>query len=69
VDPAKGADAFTNLGRIDHDDDVTRSVRVGEYLYSVSWGEVRVHRIDDPTQEIGRVKLAPRQSSGPIWAI
>ncbi|MFM9059669.1 MAG: beta-propeller domain-containing protein, partial [Planctomycetaceae bacterium] len=71
VDPGRGGQAFTNLGRIDHDDEVTRSVRVGNYLYSVSWGEVRVHRIDAPATELGRVRLAPRQSmpwayGGPI---
>jgi uncharacterized secreted protein with C-terminal beta-propeller domain len=69
VEPDKGAAAFTNLGRIDHEDDVTRSVRVGAYLYSVSWGEVRVHRIDDPATELGRVQLAPRQFSGPVWPL
>ena len=68
VEPDKGADAFTNLGRIDHEDDVTRSVRVGDYLYSVSWREVRVHRIDDPAMELGRVTLTPREFTGPIWA-
>jgi len=61
VDLGTGADAFTNLGRIDHNHEVTRSVRVGEYLYSVSRGEVRVHRIDDPMTEIGRVELSPPQ--------
>jgi len=68
VDPGK-ADAFTNLGRIDHVDDVTRSVRVGEYLYSVSAAEVRVHGIDDPATEVGRVKLTPRVFAPPVWAL
>lgn len=67
VDPGRGADAFTNLGRIDHADDVTRSVRVGEYLYSVSRGEVRVHRIDDPATELGRVMLTAADDM-PWWS-
>jgi uncharacterized secreted protein with C-terminal beta-propeller domain len=65
VEPGR-ADAFTNLGRIDHADPVQRSVRVGEFLYSVSWGEVRVHRIDDPATELGRASLTPRIDPGPI---
>jgi hypothetical protein len=35
----------------------------------LSWGEVRVHRIDDPATELGRVQLAPRQFSGPVWPL
>jgi uncharacterized secreted protein with C-terminal beta-propeller domain len=66
VDSAKSS-AFTNLGRIEHGDDVQRSVRIGEYLYSVSWGEVQVHRIDDPATALGRVKLAERVFAGYGW--
>jgi len=68
VDPS-AADAFTNLGRIDHADPVLRSVRIGGYLYSVSAGEVRVHAIDDPTVELGHVQLARPDEPGPfvVW--
>ncbi|NDC63945.1 MAG: hypothetical protein EBZ59_08200 [Planctomycetia bacterium] len=59
VDPG-AAEAFTNLGRIDHTDGVLRSVRIGDSLYSVSWDEVQVHRIDDPATLLGRVTLSPR---------
>jgi uncharacterized secreted protein with C-terminal beta-propeller domain len=68
VDPAS-SDAFQNLGRIEHDTPVLRSVRIGEYLYSVSAGEVRVHAIDDPAKELGRAKLSQAQNGWPfvIW--
>ena len=38
---------------------VKRSIRIGEFLYSVSAGEVKVHRLDDPTVEVGRTRLTP----------
>ena len=68
VDSAS-SDAFQNLGQIEHDTPVLRSVRIGEYLYSVSAGEVRVHAIDNPAQELGRVKLSQGQNGWPfvIW--
>jgi hypothetical protein len=36
---------------------VQRSVRIGEFLYSVSAGEVKVHRLDAPTVEVGSTRL------------
>ncbi|MFM8802877.1 MAG: beta-propeller domain-containing protein [Planctomycetia bacterium] len=56
VDPAS-QQGFTKLGQITHDGPVQRSVRIGEYLYSVSAGEVKVHRLADPTIEVGGTKL------------
>jgi len=67
VDPNK-PDGFTNLGEITHDDPVQRSVRIGEFLYSVSAGEVKVHRLDAPTVEVGSTRLTtPSPFSGLIW--
>jgi uncharacterized secreted protein with C-terminal beta-propeller domain len=54
------ADAFTNLGEITHDGTVQRSLRIGEYLYSISSGEVKVHRLDDPAVQVGGTTLTPR---------
>jgi uncharacterized secreted protein with C-terminal beta-propeller domain len=54
---AAAADAFTNLGTIMHDGSVRRSLRIGDHLYSVSAGEVKVHRLADPTVEVGSTKL------------
>jgi len=51
------ADGFENLGRIDHDGSVQRSLRIGEYLYSISSGQVKVHRIDDPTAAVATTTL------------
>ena len=50
-------DGFTNLGEITHDSAVQRSVRIGQFLYSVSAGEVKVHRLDAPTVEVGSTHL------------
>ena len=50
-------EGFTNLGTISHDGTVQRSVRIGEFVYSVSAGEVKVHRLDAPTVEIGSTRL------------
>ncbi len=50
-------DGFTNLGEITHDGPVQRSVRIGEFLYSVSAGEVKVHRLNAPTVEVGSTRL------------
>jgi len=62
------AEGFTNLGEITHDDPVQRSIRIGEFLYSVSAGEVKVHRLDAPTVEVGSTRLAaPSPFSGLIW--
>jgi len=54
------ADAFTDLGQITHDGPVQRSLRIGQYLYSVSNGEVKVHQLDDPTVEVGSTRLTTR---------
>jgi uncharacterized secreted protein with C-terminal beta-propeller domain len=48
---------FTNLGTIDHDGPVRRSIRIGEFLYSVSAGEVKVHAIANPATEVAAVRL------------
>jgi uncharacterized secreted protein with C-terminal beta-propeller domain len=48
---------FTKLGEITHDGTVQRSVRIGEFLYSVSAGAVKVHRLDAPTVEVGSTRL------------
>ncbi len=52
------ANGFTELGRIAHDTPVQRSLRIGDYLYSVSAGEVRVHRLDAPSAQVAGTKLS-----------
>lgn len=57
--------AFTRLGEISHaDGPVERGVRIGDLLYSVSAGAVKIHRVDDPTIEIAGVALTPRATDG-----
>ena len=60
---------FTNLGEITHDGPVQRSVRIGDYLYSVSAGEVKVHRLTDPSTAVAAVKQTPPVDpwSGYVW--
>lgn len=60
---------FTRLGEISHANGaVERGVRIGDLLYSVSAGEVKVHRVDDPSVEIAGVKLTPRSDTDvPVW--
>jgi len=62
-------EGFTNLGEITHDSPVQRSVRIGEFLYSVSAGQVKVHRLDAPTVEVGSTRLTTAVDpwSGYVW--
>jgi len=56
---------FTRLGEISHASGaVERGVRIGDFLYSVSAGEVKVHRVDDPTVELAGVTLSSRENTG-----
>lgn len=67
-----GGAGFERLGSITHTAPVSRAVRIGGYLYSISadpWsaGEVRVHPIDDPGTEVAQAALSKRDESfGPI---
>lgn len=54
-----GEAGFTKLGEISHSTDVQRSIRIGEFLYSVSSSEVKVHRLADPEAQVAAVNLAP----------
>ena len=65
VDPA--GDGFTALGTITHETPVERGLRIGEFLYSVSAGEVKVHRLLDPNEEVASVRLTPRESAFAVF--
>ncbi len=52
-----GSGRFTRLGDINHDTPVARSIRIGGFLYSVSSGQVKVHRLESPTAEVAAVTL------------
>ncbi len=49
---------FTMLGRIEHQTDVRRSLRIGEMLYSVSTDQVKVQPLRNPVASIASVALA-----------
>ncbi len=53
VDLAHG---FEDLGRISHSG-VLRSLRIGEYLYSISAEQIKVHHLTDPTNEIASADI------------
>ena len=55
-------EGFTYLGGIAHEGPVRRSLRIGEYLYSISTDAVKVHQIDDPAAEVAQLELG---SAGP----
>jgi len=50
-------EGFDHLGTIRHDGSVRRSLRIGEYLYSVSNQQVQVHPIADPADRIAVVEI------------
>jgi len=48
---------------------VQRSLRIGGFIYSISAGQVQVHRLDDPTAEVARTSLtAAAQDDLPVIA-
>lgn len=61
VNPAEG---FVFLGAIDHDTPVHRSLRIGEYLYSVSDTTVKVNELGDPGVLVAELDVS---ASPPIW--
>jgi len=62
-----GDDGIELLGKVNHDSRVRRSVRIGQYLYSVSESAVKVSRIDDVETVGGSVPLPGADLGGPIY--
>jgi hypothetical protein len=54
-DDGQGLGEISLLGRIEHDSDVRRSVRIDDLLYSISVDTVAVHEILDPETEVARL--------------
>lgn len=54
VDPVAG---FRELSRIDHDSPVSRSLRIGDRLYSISGTTVKIVDFADPSKVVGEVPL------------
>jgi len=48
---------FESLGNIEHETSVLRSLRIGEFLYSVSLSTVKVHTLTDPAEQIAEMPL------------
>ena len=60
---------FKNLGTINHDTTIERSLRIGNFLYTVSIDQVKVHRLDDPTAQVAAVGLTPRSDDPPVYTL
>jgi hypothetical protein len=51
-------DGIEHLGEIDYDSsDVLRSLRIGDLLFSLTTSEIQVHRLTDPSVQVGRLDL------------
>jgi len=51
-------DGFQSLGSIEHDSSIERSLRIGDYLYSVSSTTIKVNRIADPAIQVAELHYA-----------
>jgi uncharacterized secreted protein with C-terminal beta-propeller domain len=55
IDPTKG---FTRLGAIVHDDDeILRSVRIGQNVFSIGSEAIKVANLDDPSDVLATIEL------------
>ncbi len=52
-----GDESIIRLGQVDHDSQVRRNVRIGEYLYSISETAVKVDPIDLSGEQVASVPL------------
>jgi hypothetical protein len=48
---------------IEHDDSLSRSVRIGDVLYSVSWRDIQARSLLDPARELGSLSLSAEVES------
>ena len=56
VDPVNG---FTEVGQIHHDGQVLRSLRIGDFVYSIGSDAIKVISLADPSTDVADVPLAP----------
>lgn len=59
IDPAAG---FTELGQVSQESEIQRSVRIGDDLYSVSTGDIKIVQLQNPANVIADVPLPPPPS-------
>jgi uncharacterized secreted protein with C-terminal beta-propeller domain len=52
---------FTEIGQVEHGDEVLRSLQIGDYLYSLSSSDLKVVSINDPADEVADVVLSQAQ--------
>jgi uncharacterized secreted protein with C-terminal beta-propeller domain len=57
IDPTKGADALQTLGEPSSEDEVRRSLRIGDVLYAVGADQVHAMKLAAPTEILGTVNL------------
>lgn len=56
---------FTSLGEVVHDTNVQRSLRIGTLLYSLSYNQILVNQLNDPSVQVGSLVLESAPSDGP----
>jgi len=70
IDPtAPPDDVFTKLGRVEHDGQPQRSLRIGQFLYSIGTDAVKVVYLEHPGQKVIEVPLPNDTSDGPIYIL
>ncbi|NBO92261.1 MAG: hypothetical protein EBV06_08105 [Planctomycetia bacterium] len=58
---------ITSLGEVVHDSDVQRSLRIGGLLYSLSYNQILVNQLSDPSVQVGSLVFqAPPVDGTPI---
>jgi len=62
VDPVNG---FTEIGQIQHDGQVLRSLRIGTFVYSIGTDAIKVISLDDPSKDVADVPLDLPVDSAP----
>jgi uncharacterized secreted protein with C-terminal beta-propeller domain len=62
VDPTRG---FTYLGRVEHTGQPDRSLRIGEFLYSIGKDAVKVVELQHPDQLVANVPMPTNITSNP----
>ena len=60
------ASGFEFLGEIQHTQEIRRSFRIGDYLYSYSANEIQVHVLDKPQQQVAKLQISEGQPD-PVW--
>jgi uncharacterized secreted protein with C-terminal beta-propeller domain len=62
------AASITKRGEIGHEGTARRGIRIGDHLFSLATGEVKVVRLDSPDEVVARVELTGGDDGPIFWA-